>query len=297
MPREKEPLQLLPAIEGAYIQRGPREIYAVRTKDGSINVRVARTARRSITEHIPLLRGVTRLARAVRRPLGIYAVSQRMRPQQLTRPSADSAAMARALRLPRLTLTALRCTLMVLLCVVAFALLPLLLELALVSWPPVLRALTLCVVRVGLLLGTVFVLSRMKFLRRISMCRGAANKVSECVRARRRLTIESTLTSRRIAAESDAAFLLLLGILLIICGAALPLDFSDVFLRVAVRVLLVLVLAAVVNEIIRPIERRPDSLLHRPLEWLQRTFTVEPHSEMLEVAITAVKAARGEIHG
>ena len=297
MPQNKETMRLLPAIEGAYVQRGPREIFAVRTRDGSINVRVARARRRDMTEGIPLLRGVARLVRAVRRPMHVYSTSQRMRPQQLTRPSADSAALARSLCLPRLTLTALRVTLVILLSVVAFVLLPQLLELALMSWPVALRGLLLCVVRIGLLLGIVYVLSRLKFLRRIAMCRGAANKVSECLRERKKLTIESALTSRRIAAESDGAFLLLLAILLIIAGTALPLDFKDVFLRVAARLLVVLVLAAVVNEILLPIERQPDSLLHRPLEWLQRVFTVEPHSEMLEVAITAVRAARGEIHG
>ena len=297
MAREKEPMQLLPAVEGAYVRRGAREIFAVRTKDGSINVRVARAPRPGQVERIPLLRGVARAIRAVRRPFRIYAASSRMRPQQLTRPSADMTHVARSLHLPRLTLTALRTAFFIMLCVAGFAILPLLLELVIVPWPTPLRAVTLCVVRAGLLLAAVFGLSRMRFLKRVSMCRGAANKVSECVRARKRLTIESALTCRRTAAESDGAFLLLLGLLLIVAGSALPLDFSDMFLRAAVRVLLALALAAVVNEILRPIERRPDSPLHRPLEWLQRTFTIEPHSEMLEVAITAVKAARGEIHG
>ena len=297
MSSEKASLQLLPAIEGAYVQRGKREAFAVRTKDGSIAVRIARRKRRSAAERIPLLRGVLRLVRAVRRPLRVYSVSQNMRPQQLTRPSADSAAMARALRLPRLTLTALRCTLVAFLFVIAFALLPLLFELALVSWPVFLRGLTLCLTRVGLMLFSIRTLSHMKFLRRISMCRGAANKVTECLRAKKKLSIEAALTSPRLTGESDAAFLLLLGILLIIAGALLPLDFSDVFLRVAVRLLLILALAAVVNEIIRPIERAPESVWHRPLDWLQRTFTMEPHSEMLEVAITAVRAVRGDYGG
>lgn len=294
MPREKENMLLLPAIEGVYVQRGRREAYAVRTRDGSISVRVSRRKRREGADGIPLLRGVVRLVRAVRRPLHIYSVSQRLRPQQLTRPSADAAAMARALRLPRLTLTALRCTLAVFMFAIAFATLPVFLELTMLSWPVFLRGLTLCLVRVALLLLSVAALSRMKFLRRIAMCRGAANKVARCLHARRKLNYEAVLTCPRLAGESDLAFLLLLGVLLIIAGAVLPLDTSDLFLRVTSRLLLVIALAAVVNEIIRPIERHPESPWHRPLDWLQRTFTMEPHSEMLEVAITGVRAARGE---
>ena len=288
-------MRLLPAIEGICARTEEKETYAVRTERGAIAVRIVRVKRRDVLRRVPVLRGMFRLGRAVASPLHILGVSQDMHPQQLTRPSAEGRTLSKALHLRRLTLTGLRSAAIIIVFALAITFLPLLLDQAVLGWPVAARTAILCCLRIALLLLSVRLLFRLKFLRRIAMCRGAANKVADCLRRGKPLDIENALTGRRLAAESDPAFLLLTAVLLIIAGAVLPLDFSNLLQRVLARAGLTLVLAGLLNEALRPIERRPDSPLHLPLDALQRTFTMEPHSEMLEVAITAVRAARGEL--
>ena len=66
-------------------------------------------------------------------------------------------------------------------------------------------------------------------------------------------------------------------------------------LQLGYRIGVILAAAAVSNEIILPLERaNPNSLLavlHRPLMGLQHLFTIEPHNQMIEVALCAFRAA------
>lgn len=288
-------ITLRPTLEGVHASADRREALAVRTQDGSIAVRLMHPQKEHPLAHTPLLRGVLRLFSAVSGTVRLCGVARSLHPQELTRPTRGERALAQVLHISPLTLTGLGTGLGILLIALAFAALPLLAEQALSPLSFGLRTALLCALRCILLLAAVSSCFRMKFLRRTAMYRGAANKAADCLASGLEPDIENVLFSRRLAAKSDPAFLLLTALVFIILGSVLPLDFDHLLLRVPVRIALIPVIAAVLNEFIRPIERHPDSLLHAPLDLLQRTFTLEPHSEMLEVAVTAVRAVRGEL--
>ena len=67
-------------------------------------------------------------------------------------------------------------------------------------------------------------------------------------------------------------------------------------IQILVRILIVFVAAGVVNEPIYLVERlsatNPLRFLRAPLMWLERMFVMEPHSQMVEVALCAFNAAK-----
>ena len=288
-------ITLHPTLEGVRAAASRREALAVRTQDGSIAVRLMHPEKEHPLARIPFLRGALRLFAALTGTARTCAAARTLRPQELTRPTRGERALAQSLHISPLALAGFNTGLGILLIALTFAALPMLAQQALSSLDFAPRTALTCALRCILLPAAVASCFRLKFLRRTAMYRGAANKVADCLASGRTPDIENVLTSRRIAAESDPAFLLLTAIAFIIVGALLPLDFDLLILRVLARILLIPVIAGVLNEFVRPVERRPGSILHAPLAFLQRTFTLEPHSEMLEVAITAVRAAKGEL--
>ena len=288
-------ITLRPTLEGVHAAASRRGALAVRTQDGSIAVRLMHPEKEHPLSRIPVLRGVRRLFDSLAETAQLCAAARTLRPQELTRPTRGERALAQALHISPLTLTGLGTGLGILLIALAFAAIPLLAEQLLAPLGFGLCAALVCILRCILLLAAVAGCFRLKFLRRLAMYRGAANKTADCLASGRSLDIENVLTSRRLAAASDPAFLLLTAIAFIVLGTILPLDFDNLILRVLVRIALIPVTAGVLNEFVRPVERHPDNPLHAPLDLLQRPFTLEPHSEMLEVAITAVRAVKGEL--
>ena len=294
--KQDNSLRIFPGIEGIYACGSQQGAVAVRREDGSIGVRLCAAEPEDGLSRIPVLRGMARLVRCFWRPMQVLWGTQDMQPQQLTRPSKREVVVANALEVAPLGLTVLRTGLVVALSALLFVLLPMVLDRLTVGiLPQGLRAVFGCILRCALLLLAVRVAFSQKFLRRIAMHRGAANKASNCARTGESLDFERVLTESRISPESDGAFLLLTALGLIIAGAILPLDAGNAVLRLLLRLVAAFGLAGVLNEFVLPVERRPESPLHRPLAWLQRPFTREPHGEVLEVAIVAARAAHGEM--
>lgn len=123
------------------------------------------------------------------------------------------------------------------------------------------------------------------------MYHGAEHKCINCVEHGMDLTVENVMNSSREHKRCGTSFLLFVMIVSIIFF--LFIRVSSPWLRVAVRLLLVPVIAGVSYEIIRLAGRSDNklvNLLSKPGMALQRLTTREPEADMVEVAIAAVEA-------
>lgn len=146
-------------------------------------------------------------------------------------------------------------------------------------------------VRMLLFLGYLLLISRMKDIQRVFMYHGAEHKCINCVEHGLELNVENVMKSSREHKRCGTSFLLFVMIVSIIFF--LFIRVSTPWLRVAVRLLLLPVIAGVSYEIIRLAGKSDNcivSVLSKPGLALQRLTTREPEPEMAEVAIRAVEA-------
>ncbi|MDY4671211.1 MAG: DUF1385 domain-containing protein [Oliverpabstia sp.] len=146
-------------------------------------------------------------------------------------------------------------------------------------------------VRMLLFLGYLLLISRMKDIQRVFMYHGAEHKCINCVEHGLELNVENVMKSSREHKRCGTSFLLFVMIVSIIFF--LFIRVSSPWLRVAVRLLLLPVIAGVSYEIIRLAGRSDNwfvTMLSKPGLALQRLTTREPEPEMAEVAIKAVEA-------
>ncbi len=289
-----------PAAEGVRFEFGTATACAVRNRDRDVTVRVyqeSRTARRVI-EHIPLLRGVARLFGAFHRLFSGLDDSARLKPRHAIRGSAFTQEFARLFQTRPQTLAAIVSGLAIPAILLAMMLgLPMLVEALLVRLPHLPRMavnIVGCMFRILGALLSVYMICHLKVLNRMCMYRGAASKVINAYEAYGSgMTHESVVLSPRLTERSDGAFLIIVMILSIIAFACIrP---AGMLLQLVMRIGLILAIAAVSNEIILPLERaKPESTLaaiRMPLMELQHLFTIEPHNQMIEVALCAFRAA------
>lgn len=146
-------------------------------------------------------------------------------------------------------------------------------------------------VRMVLFLGYLLLISRMKDIQRVFMYHGAEHKCINCVEHGMNLTVENVMKSSREHKRCGTSFLLFVMIVSILFF--LFIRVSTPWLRVAVRLLLLPVIAGVSYEIIRLAGNSDNwlvTLLSKPGLALQRLTTREPEPDMAEVAIQAVEA-------
>jgi uncharacterized protein YqhQ len=151
-----------------------------------------------------------------------------------------------------------------------------------------------CMFRIAGTVLSVFLICRMRVVNRLCMYRGAAAKVQNAYEAYgRNLTHEEALLSSRLTDASDGAFWILVILLSMVAFACVRTD--NLGTQMAYRVGAVLAVAAIANELVLPLERaKPETFgatLRRPLVGLQHLFTIEPHNQMIEVAVCAFQSA------
>ena len=152
---------------------------------------------------------------------------------------------------------------------------------------------TVCegLIRVGLFLLYIALISRMKDIQRTFMYHGAEHKCINCIEHGLELNVENVMKSSREHKRCGTSFLLFVMIVSIIFF--LFIRVSSPVLRVVIRLLLMPVIAGVSYEIIRLAGKSDNkivALLSKPGLMLQHLTTREPEPEMAEVAIAAVEA-------
>ena len=147
------------------------------------------------------------------------------------------------------------------------------------------------VLRIAIFLGYVAAISALKDIRRVYMYHGAEHKCINCIERGRELTVKNVRRSSRQHRRCGTSFLLFVMLVSVILFMFIRV--SDPLLRLAVRLLLIPVIAGISYEIIR-LAGRYDNFLVRlisaPGMLLQRMTTREPDDAMIEVAIASVEA-------
>lgn len=135
----------------------------------------------------------------------------------------------------------------------------------------------------------LFLISRMKEIRRVFEFHGAEHKTIACYEAGEELTPENAKRFRRFHPRCGTSFLLIVLILGIIVFSVVSWD--NLLIRTVLKIVLLPVVVGVAYEIIR-LAGRYDNLFTRiisaPGMWLQHLTTNEPDEEQLSVAIAAI---------
>jgi uncharacterized protein YqhQ len=141
----------------------------------------------------------------------------------------------------------------------------------------------------------LFIISRMKDIRRVFQYHGAEHKVVYTYEADESLTVENARRHTTLHPRCGTAFLMTVFVIaiLIFSLAGNP----ALWLKILSRVLLLPVVAGVSYEVLRFTGRNYDlwwvRFLAQPGLWLQRLTTAEPTDGMLEVAIASLNHALG----
>ena len=146
-------------------------------------------------------------------------------------------------------------------------------------------------VRIGIFVAYVMLISRMEDIQRTFMYHGAEHKCINCIEHGLPLTVENVKQSSRQHKRCGTSFLFF--VLAISIVLLLLIQVESPVMRVAIRVLLLPVIAGVSYEVLKLAGRSENpvvNLLSRPGLAIQKLTTKEPDESMIEVAIAAVEA-------
>lgn len=147
------------------------------------------------------------------------------------------------------------------------------------------------VVRVGIFVLYVLLISRMKDIQRVFMYHGAEHKCINCIENGLELNVENVLKSSKHHKRCGTSFMFIVMVVSIIFFIFIRV--TSPVMRVVIRLLLIPVIAGVSYELIKwagRSERKFVQIISYPGMLMQRLTTKEPDAEMVEVAIAAVEA-------
>lgn len=145
-------------------------------------------------------------------------------------------------------------------------------------------------VRIGIFLGYIVLISRMKDIQRVFMYHGAEHKTINCLEHGEDLTPENVKKYSRLHKRCGTSFLFIVMFISIFFFFFIRVD--SILLKVAFRLLLIPVIAGVSYEFIRFAGKNDSGLvgiLSKPGMMLQKLTTREPDLSMIEVAIKSVE--------
>lgn len=146
-------------------------------------------------------------------------------------------------------------------------------------------------IRLGLFIGYVALISLMSDIKRVYMYHGAEHKCINCIETGKELTVENVKNSSKEHKRCGTSFMLI-----VMCVAILVLmlvRFDSTILKAISRVVLIPVIAGISYEFLRAAGTHDNKIvdvLSKPGMLLQRLTTREPDEEMIEVGIASVEA-------
>ena len=289
-----------PVAEGVRFEVGHASACAVRNEQRDISVRVRRRGHFlcELLERVPLVRGVVRLFTAIASLLRGIGEAERLKPQSVVRGSAFTRRFAALFQTTPQSLIGLLDGFFIPIILLALMIgMPMLVEQGLfaIGGLPRFAVNTICLsFRIAGAILSIYFICRLKLISRLCMYRGASAKVFNAYETYGpNLSHEDALLSSRLTDKSDGAFLIVVLLASLIGFACFRTDV--LLMQLGYRVGVILTAAAVLNELVLPLERaRPETLgatLRAPLVGLQHLFTIEPHNQMIEVAVCAFRAA------
>ena len=291
-----------PVAEGVRLEVGKYTVFAVRNEEKDISVRVRREPRMLLRAgmRIPFLRGAVRLVRDVLRFFDGLGESAELNPQRPVRGTAPERFIASILHIRPQTIATL----------LSAILIPIIAALCLYAAPEGAKyflqnrfalarlplSLIVAGVRVVCLLVAIGVVGRLRVFKRLLMYKGAINKVINCYEARDKVNAQRAADYPIPTRRSESAFLIfVICISLMLFPLIRP---YNIVITALLRIAVILGVAAVLNEPFSGLENASPWLLVRilraPIDWLQHMTALEPHPQMLEVAVCAFNAAMGK---
>ena len=154
-----------------------------------------------------------------------------------------------------------------------------------------LRGLIEGVIRVVLFVLYVKLISLMKDIKRVFMYHGAEHKSINCIENGLELTVENVRRQKTQHKRCGTSFLLVVMFVSILFFMFIVV--RNMWLRMALRILLIPVIAGISYEFIRYAGSHDNvvsNIFSKPGLWLQGLTTAEPDDPMIEVAIASVDA-------
>lgn len=153
------------------------------------------------------------------------------------------------------------------------------------------------VIRIGVFLLYVALVSRLKEIHRVFMYHGAEHKSIFCYESGQPLTVENAQKFTTLHPRCGTSFLVIVMVISIFIFTLLGTNSANVFARVGSRLLLLPLVAGISYEILKWLGRAEDTLIVRALKWpglmVQKITTAQPDDDMVEVALIALKASLG----
>ena len=146
------------------------------------------------------------------------------------------------------------------------------------------------ILRIVLFLIYMALVTLNKDIKRVFQYHGAEHKTIFCYEHGLELNVENVRKQTRFHPRCGTSFIVLMLIVGILIGLFIP--FTNVWLRSAVKILLLPVTVGIGYELIRICGRHDNIITHiiaAPGMWMQHLTTKEPKDEMIEVAIAAMK--------
>jgi uncharacterized protein YqhQ len=148
------------------------------------------------------------------------------------------------------------------------------------------------VIKLVIFLSYLVLVSRMKDIQRVFEYHGAEHKSIFCYENGEELTVENVKKYPRFHPRCGTSFLLFVIIVSIIVFSLVG-RYSNPFINMGIRILLLPIVAGLSYEIIRYAGKSSNKfvmLLNKPGMWLQRLTTREPDDSQIEVAIKSLVA-------
>lgn len=288
-------------IEGIMMLGPEKAAIAVRKADGEIELKVdpasSLKARHKIFA-LPLIRGVIGLFESMKRGISAlnYSASFAAEAEEEGQgePSKFDAWLEKKFGWEKVekALMAFAAVLGVVIPIVLFIFLPTLLAGTLDRYigSGILRNLLEGALRIIFFLLFMFSISRMKDMKRVFSYHGAEHKTIYCYEAGEELTVENVRKFPKEHPRCGTSFLFSVMIISILVFSVV--SWSNPFLRMALRLLLLPVVVGISYEINRLIGRYDNPVtrfFRAPGMWFQGFTTFEPDASMIEVAIAALE--------
>ena len=146
-------------------------------------------------------------------------------------------------------------------------------------------------IRIAIFILYIVGITLMKDIKRLYMYHGAEHKCINCIERGKPLTVRNVMRSSRLHKRCGTSFIFFVLFVSIILFFFIQV--SNPFARLAVRILMIPVIAGISYEIIRLAGRTNNifiNILSAPGLMIQKLTTKEPTRDMVEVAIASVEA-------
>lgn len=143
----------------------------------------------------------------------------------------------------------------------------------------------------------VWLVSRMKDIKRVFMYHGAEHKTIFCYEKGLELTVENVRQQKRFHPRCGTSFMILMILISVILSTIVQIIFPQVYnltwIWVGIKILLIPLTCGIGFEVLKfcgKFDNIVTRIISAPGLWLQRITTVEPEDDMIEIAIAALKA-------